>query len=62
MNHIQVLHGLLKLQKYGMATDYMDSLIKEAKVIDILNMKVDHPALLVLFQTKKVWDKAIRQL
>ncbi|MFC3886350.1 ATP-binding protein [Bacillus songklensis] len=54
LNHIQVLHGLLKLQKYEMAVDYMDSLIKEAKVIDITNMKVDHPALLVLFQTKRV--------
>lgn len=53
-NHIQVVHGLLKIQKYDMAADYMDSLVKEARVIDTVHMKVDHPALLVLFQAKKV--------
>lgn len=54
MNHIQVVHGLLKIQKYDTAGEYMDSLVKEARVIDTGHMKIDHPALLVLFQAKKV--------
>jgi sensor histidine kinase regulating citrate/malate metabolism len=54
LNHIQVVHGLLKIGKHQMAAEYMDSLVKEAKIIDNVPMDVDHPALLVLFQAKKV--------
>ncbi|MGK9983414.1 Spo0B domain-containing protein, partial [Salmonella enterica subsp. enterica] len=34
INHIQVLYGLLQLQYYPRAMEYMKSLMKEVKLVD----------------------------
>ncbi|MFD3448146.1 ATP-binding protein [Microbacteriaceae bacterium 4G12] len=54
MNHIQVLHGLLKLGSHQQALEYATSLMKEVKSIEPIKLNVSNPALLVLFQTKKL--------
>lgn len=53
-NHIQVVDGLLKIGKHQDASDYLASLRKEIHHVNDhpISLKVDHPALLVLLQTK----------
>lgn len=53
-NHIQVVDGLLKIGKNQDASDYLSSLRKEIHHVNDhpISLKVDHPALLVLLQTK----------
>lgn len=52
-NHIQVIHGLLKLGKTEKALEYLDSLFKEVhSIVPVKN--IDNPGLSVLFQTKKL--------
>ncbi|MFJ8259079.1 sensor histidine kinase [Peribacillus asahii] len=53
-NHIQVLHGLLKLGKTEKALEYLSSLFKEVRSIESLKINIDNPGLSVLFQTKKL--------
>lgn len=54
INHIQVLHGLLKLGNGDQALEYASSLFKEAQLISSLKVNVDNPGLSVLLQTKKL--------
>lgn len=54
-NHLQVLFGLLELQRYTRARDYVRSLLKEVKVVD-LTIQIANPALLVLLHSK--WELA----
>lgn len=53
-NHIQILHGLLKLKKSEEALDYLDSLRQEIQNINTIPIETKNPALLVLFQTKTI--------
>lgn len=53
-NHIQVLHGLLKLGKTEKALEYLNSLFKEVRSIESVKINIDNPGLSVLFQTKKL--------
>ncbi|MDF2873536.1 MAG: histidine kinase [Sporomusa sp.] len=53
VNHIQVLYGLIEFRYYDKALEYMQSLFNEVKLVD-LTLKVNNPALLVLFQSKFV--------
>ncbi|QPC47884.1 GHKL domain-containing protein [Mangrovibacillus cuniculi] len=53
-NHVQVLHGLLKIGRYEQALEYATSLSSEVKSIDSLQLDVQHPGLSVLLQTKKL--------
>lgn len=53
LNHIQVLYGLIEFKYYDKALEYMNSLFNEVKLVD-LSLKVNNPALLVLFQSKFV--------
>jgi len=53
VNHIQVLYGLLEFKYYPRAIEYIQSLFKEIKLVD-LTLKINNPALLVLFQSKWV--------
>ncbi|SMC89719.1 GHKL domain-containing protein [Sporomusa malonica] len=53
VNHIQVLYGLIEFRYYDKALEYMKSLFTEVKLVD-LSLKVNNPALLVLFQSKFV--------
>ncbi|OCA92083.1 GHKL domain-containing protein [Pseudobacillus wudalianchiensis] len=54
INHVQVLHGLLKLEKQAQALDYAASLFKEVQAIESIKLNVDNPGLSVLLQTKKL--------
>ncbi|KMY55877.1 histidine kinase [Bacillus sp. FJAT-27231] len=54
INHVQVLHGLLKLEKQDQALDYAASLFKEVQAIESIKLNVDNPGLAVLLQTKKL--------
>ena len=54
INHIQVLHGLLKLEKNERALDYLSSLFNEVQSIASLKLNIDNPGLSVLLQTKKL--------
>lgn len=54
INHIQVIHGLLKLKNYNQAFEYVDSLSKEVKLDNLIPLNIQNPALLVLFQKKWV--------
>jgi pimeloyl-ACP methyl ester carboxylesterase len=51
-NHIQVMHGLLKLEEYEKAFEYVSSLFKEVHAIDTVKFNKDNPGLSVLLQTK----------
>ncbi len=51
-NHIQVINGLLKLEKNQEALEYSDSLRKEAQMVYAMPIEAKNPALYVLFQTK----------
>lgn len=53
-NHIQVLHGLLKLGKQDRALEYASSLFKEVQSIESIKLNIDNPGLSVLLQTKKL--------
>jgi len=53
-NHIQVLHGLLQLDKPEQAKQYLSSLSKEVQAIESLKLDIDHPGLSILLQTKKL--------
>lgn len=53
-NHIQVLHGLLQLDKPEQAKQYLYSLSKEVQAIKALKLNIDHPGLSILLQTKKL--------
>ena len=53
-NHIQVLHGLLQLEKTEQAKQYLCSLSKEVQAIKSLRVNIDHPGLSILLQTKKL--------
>ena len=53
-NHIQVLHGLLQLEKTDQARQYLSSLSKEVQAIKSLKLNIDHPGLSILLQTKKL--------
>ncbi|MBP3952636.1 GHKL domain-containing protein [Bacillus suaedae] len=52
-NHIQVMHGLLKLGHHETALNYITSLFKEARSIENININIENPGLSVLLQTKK---------
>jgi two-component system, LytTR family, sensor histidine kinase AgrC len=54
INHIQVLHGLLKLGKPEKALEYLSSLFKEVQSIESVKLNIDNPGLSVLLQTKKL--------
>ncbi|MEM1503743.1 GHKL domain-containing protein [Domibacillus sp. 8LH] len=53
-NHIQVLHGLLKLGEYDKALDYLTILSKEVHLIESIKLDLSNPGLSVLLQTKKL--------
>lgn len=53
LNHIQVMHGLLKLGHHETALKYITSLFKEANSIESINLNIENPGLSVLLQTKK---------
>lgn len=53
LNHIQVLHGLLKIENYEKALEYASSLFKEARAIGKVNLNIENPGLSILLQTKK---------
>lgn len=53
-NHIQVLHGLLQLEKTEQAKQYLCSLSKDVQAIKSLQLNIDHPGLSILLQTKKL--------
>lgn len=53
-NHIQVIHGLLKLGENGKALDYSTGLSKEVQSIESMKLDVNHPGLSVLLETKKL--------
>ena len=53
-NHIQVIHGLLKLGNHGQALEYITSLFKEVHAIENIKLNVNNPGLSVLLETKKL--------
>lgn len=55
VNHMQVLYGLIECGYFDKARDYVQSLMKETKLLDI-TVRVNNPALMVLFHTK--WEQA----
>ncbi|WP_434749663.1 GHKL domain-containing protein [Paenibacillus amylolyticus] len=54
-NHFHVVNGLLSMNRMDEAIQYLNSLHKETKIVD-LSIRVKHPALLVLFHSK--WELA----
>ncbi|USG64200.1 GHKL domain-containing protein [Brevibacillus ruminantium] len=55
VNHMQVLYGLIECGYHDKARDYIGTLIRDAKILD-LSVRVQNPALMVLFHTK--WEQA----
>ncbi len=55
INHIQVIQGLLKIGREDRAFEYVNSLSKEVETME-LPLKIKHPALYILLQTK--WARA----
>ncbi|KMY52083.1 sensor histidine kinase [Peribacillus loiseleuriae] len=53
-NHIQVIHGLLKLGNHEQALEYLTYLFKEVHAIENINLNVNNPGLSVLMETKKL--------
>ncbi|MFJ7978155.1 GHKL domain-containing protein [Peribacillus sp. NPDC096379] len=53
-NHIQVIHGLLKLGNQEKALEYLAHLFKEVHAIENINLNVNNPGLSVLMETKKL--------
>lgn len=53
-NHVQVVHGLLKLGESDRALDYLSGLTKEIHSIESMELDVTHPGLSVLLETKRL--------
>ena len=53
-NHVQILHGLLKLKKGDEALEYLNSLRSEMQELTPIPIETNNPALLVLLQTKMI--------
>lgn len=53
-NHIQVVHGLLKLQEHEKALNYLHTLSKEIHSIESVRLQVKNPGLAVLLETKRL--------
>ena len=53
-NHVQVVHGLLKLGESEKALEYLTSLSKEVHSIESMELDVTHPGLSVLLETKRL--------
>ncbi|MFP7471402.1 GHKL domain-containing protein [Niallia taxi] len=53
-NHIQVVHGLLRLGQTDKALEYLSILAKEIHMIKSIALDVNNPGLSVLLQTKKL--------
>ncbi|CAH0187966.1 sensor histidine kinase [Peribacillus sp. YIM B13472] len=53
-NHIQVIHGLLKLEENAKALEYLTGLSKEVLSIESMKLDVVHPGLSVLLETKRL--------
>ncbi|MFJ7941734.1 sensor histidine kinase [Peribacillus sp. NPDC096622] len=53
-NHIQVIHGLLKLEENAKALEYLTGLSKEVHSIESMKLDVIHPGLSVLLETKRL--------
>ena len=53
-NHVQVVHGLLKLGEKDKALEYLTGLSKEIHTIESMDMDVTHPGLSVLLETKRL--------
>ncbi|MFC4320046.1 sensor histidine kinase [Litchfieldia salsa] len=53
-NHLQVIHGLLKLGEQGKALEYSSSLVNEVRTVSDVKLRIDNPGLSVLLQTKKL--------
>ncbi|MFJ7748266.1 sensor histidine kinase [Peribacillus sp. NPDC097295] len=53
-NHVQVVHGLLKLEESAKALEYLTSLSKEVHSIESMELDVTHPGLSVLLETKRL--------
>lgn len=53
-NHIQVVHGLLRLEQTDKALEYLSILAKEIHMIKSIALDVNNPGLSVLLQTKKL--------
>ena len=53
-NHVQVVHGLLKLGESAKALEYLTSLSKEVHSIESMELDVTHPGLSVLLETKRL--------
>lgn len=54
LNHIQVIHGLLKIEATEQAQQYVESLFKDVQAIESITLNLDHPGLAILLQTKKL--------
>jgi two-component system, LytTR family, sensor histidine kinase AgrC len=53
-NHIQVLHGLLKIESYDQALAYLTALSKEVHSIESIKLDTVNPGLGVLLETKRL--------
>ncbi|MBA9028013.1 sensor histidine kinase [Peribacillus huizhouensis] len=53
-NHIQVIHGLLKLGNHEQALEYLTYLFKEVHAIENIKLNVNNPGLSVLIETKRI--------
>ncbi|MEH6949197.1 ATP-binding protein [Bacillus sp. JJ634] len=53
-NHVQVIHGLLKLGESEKALDYISALAKEIHSITSMNLNVNNPGLSVLLEVKRL--------
>ncbi|MGM0790178.1 MAG: sensor histidine kinase [Bacillota bacterium] len=53
-NHIQVLHGLLKIESYDQALSYLTALSKEVHSIESIKLDTVNPGLGVLLETKRL--------
>lgn len=53
-NHIQVVHGLLKLQEHDKALNYLTALSEDIHSIESVKLQVKNPGLAVLLETKRL--------
>ena len=53
-NHIQVIHGLLKLEEHEKALNYLTTLSEEIHSIESVKLQVKNPGLAVLLETKRL--------
>ncbi|WP_232510288.1 GHKL domain-containing protein [Paenibacillus crassostreae] len=56
INHLQVLIGLMDMQLYDKANDYLKQLTNESRIVD-MSLRIKNPILMVLFQSK--WELAL---